>query len=72
MGSAEFALGHDEHDGHEGVETFSWVDVRVDVKIPGGVHAYVVDLRGKRCGPSFVSGQVVGSPLQYISADRRG
>ncbi|KAI0701992.1 chaps-domain-containing protein [Cytidiella melzeri] len=27
---------------------FSRVDVRVDVKIPGGVHAYVVDLRGDR------------------------
>ena len=28
---------------------FSRVDVRVDVKIPGGVQAYVVDLRGERC-----------------------
>lgn len=28
---------------------FSRVDMRVDVKIPGGVHAYVVDLRGERC-----------------------
>ena len=28
---------------------FSRVDVRVDVKIPGGVNAYVVDLRGERC-----------------------
>ena len=28
---------------------FSRVDVRVDVKIPGGVHTYVVDLRGERC-----------------------
>lgn len=27
---------------------FSRVDVRVDVKIPGGVHAYAVDLRGER------------------------
>jgi len=25
------------------------VDVRVDVKIPGGVNAYVIDLRGDRC-----------------------
>jgi hypothetical protein len=25
------------------------VDVRVDVKIPGGVNAYVIDLRGERC-----------------------
>jgi len=30
---------------------FSRVDVRVDVKIPGGVHAYVIDLRGERCVP---------------------
>jgi hypothetical protein len=28
---------------------FSRVDVRVDVKIPGGVTAYVIDLRGERC-----------------------
>jgi hypothetical protein len=28
---------------------FSRVDVRVDVKIPGGVHAYAIDLRGERC-----------------------
>ena len=28
---------------------FSRVDVRVDVKIPGGVLAYVIDLRGERC-----------------------
>jgi hypothetical protein len=27
---------------------FSRVDIRVDVKIPGGVDAYVVDLRGDR------------------------
>ncbi|TRM60448.1 Chs5p-Arf1p-binding proteins-domain-containing protein [Schizophyllum amplum] len=27
---------------------FSRVDIRVDVKIPGGVHPYVVDLRGER------------------------
>ncbi len=32
---------------------FSRVDVRVDVKIPGGVQAYVVDLRGERCVPLF-------------------
>jgi hypothetical protein len=24
------------------------VDIRVDVKIPGGVEAYVIDLRGER------------------------
>jgi hypothetical protein len=28
---------------------FARVDFRVDVKIPGGVNAYVVDLRGERC-----------------------
>lgn len=28
---------------------FSRVDVRVDVKIPGGVNAYVIDVRGERC-----------------------
>jgi Chs5-Arf1p-binding protein BUD7/BCH1 len=27
---------------------FSRIDMRVDVKIPGGVHAYVVDIRGER------------------------
>lgn len=27
---------------------FSRVDVRVDVKIPGGVSSYVIDLRGER------------------------
>ena len=27
---------------------FSRVDVRVEVKIPGGVEAYVVDVRGER------------------------
>lgn len=27
---------------------FSRMDVRVDVKIPGGVNAYVIDLRGER------------------------
>ena len=32
---------------------FSRVDVRVDVKIPGGVQAYVVDLRGERCARLF-------------------
>lgn len=37
---------------------FSRVDVRVDVKIPGGVHAYVIDLRGERC--VLVLGRVVG------------
>ena len=28
---------------------FSRVDIRVDVKIPGGVNAYAVDLRGEKC-----------------------
>lgn len=27
---------------------FSRVDVRVEVRIPGGVDAYVVDVRGER------------------------
>lgn len=27
---------------------FSRVDIRVDVKIPGGVNAYAIDLRGER------------------------
>lgn len=35
---------------------FSRVDMRVDVKIPGGVQAYVVDLRGER----YVSSSAVG------------
>jgi hypothetical protein len=30
---------------------FSRVDVRVEVKIPGGVEAYVIDVRGERCVP---------------------
>ena len=34
---------------HSCFNAFSRVDVRVDVKIPGGVQAYVVDLRGERC-----------------------
>jgi hypothetical protein len=40
---------------------FSRVDIRVDVKIPGGVNAYVIDLRGERfvvmlspCGHLFM------------------
>lgn len=32
---------------------FSRVDMRVDVKIPGGVEAYIIDLRGERCVESF-------------------
>jgi hypothetical protein len=28
---------------------FSRVDICVDVKIPGGVNPYVIDLRGERC-----------------------
>ncbi|KAG8800134.1 hypothetical protein FRC16_003521 [Serendipita sp. 398] len=31
---------------------FSRVDMRVDVKIPGGVHAYVIDIRGERHEPT--------------------
>ena len=33
---------------HSCFNAFSRVDVRVDVKIPGGVNAYIVDLRGER------------------------
>ena len=32
---------------------FSRVDIRVDVKIPGGVNAYVIDLRGERYGQDY-------------------
>jgi ChAPs (Chs5p-Arf1p-binding proteins) len=32
---------------------FSRVDIRVDVKIPGGVNAYVIDLRGERYAESY-------------------
>lgn len=39
---------------HSCFNAFSRVDVRVDVKIPGGVHAYVIDLRGERCAVSSV------------------
>lgn len=35
-------------------DAFSRVDIRVDVKIPGGVNAYVVDLRGERCVLPFI------------------
>jgi ChAPs (Chs5p-Arf1p-binding proteins) len=44
---------------------FSRVDVRVDVKIPGGVNAYFMDLRGDRC--------VSSSPCRPIALffDRR-
>jgi ChAPs (Chs5p-Arf1p-binding proteins) len=28
---------------------FSRLDIRVDVKIPGGVSAYVIDIRGEKC-----------------------
>jgi len=41
---------------------FSRVDVRVDVKIPGGVDAYVIDLRGER--------YVMLDRLPYIAVDR--
>jgi ChAPs (Chs5p-Arf1p-binding proteins) len=36
--------------GHSCFNAFSRVDIRVDVKIPGGVNAYVIDLRGERYG----------------------
>ena len=39
---------HRSFDRFSCFNAFSRVDVRVDVKIPGGVNAYVVDLRGER------------------------
>jgi len=33
---------------HSCFNAFSRVDVRVEVKIPGGVESYVIDLRGER------------------------
>lgn len=35
-------------DAYSCFNAFSRVDIRVDVKIPGGVNAYVIDLRGER------------------------
>ena len=37
------------HPEHSCFNAFSRVDIRIDVKIPGGVNAYVIDLRGERC-----------------------
>lgn len=34
--------------GHSCFNAFSRVDVRVEVKIPGGVESYYVDVRGER------------------------
>lgn len=47
---------------------FSRVDIRVDVKIPGGVNAYAVDLRGERYVRSFPTYGV--STLKTISKPR--
>ena len=42
---------------------FSRVDVRIDVKIPGGVHTYVIDLRGERCAPTpWTCGRILKVP----------
>src|SRR5712691_11221639 len=50
---------------------FSRVDVRVDVKIPGGVNAYLIDLRGERYVVSFLltvlTHPIDGSPKQTRS-----
>ncbi|GBE87348.1 Uncharacterized protein SCP_1100230 [Sparassis crispa] len=46
---------------------FSRVDVRVDVKIPGGVHAYIVDLRGERHETTPDEGQEMWQET-YLSA----
>ena len=37
---------------HSSFNAFSRVDVRVEVKIPGGVDAYIIDLRGERHPPT--------------------
>ena len=37
---------------HSSFNAFSRVDIRVEVKIPGGVDAYIIDLRGERHPPT--------------------
>lgn len=46
---------------------FSRVDVRVDVKIPGGVNAYVIDLRGER----YVPIRILYVPVFLVSPQPR-
>ncbi|KZT00654.1 chaps-domain-containing protein [Laetiporus sulphureus 93-53] len=46
---------------------FSRVDVRVDVKIPGGVNAYIIDLRGERHELTADAGQDMWQET-YLSA----
>lgn len=48
-----FLCAHVARKAHESIgcscfNAFSRVDVRIDVKIPGGVNAYVIDVRGER------------------------
>ncbi|KAG0699816.1 Chs5p-Arf1p-binding proteins-domain-containing protein [Suillus ampliporus] len=52
---------------------FSRVDIRVDVKIPGGVNAYVVDLRGERTYLSALLRAILYSddPTYWLEAYRK-
>jgi hypothetical protein len=49
---------------------FSRVDVRVDVRIPGGVHAYAVDLRGERYAVLKI-GNLLSHTYRQIDKTRR-
>ena len=54
---------------------FSRVDMRVDVKIPGGVNAYVIDLRGERCvrlsSESFIQAQTLLDMMRHPKSGRK-
>jgi len=54
---------------------FSRVDMRVDVKIPGGVNAYVIDLRGERCvrysSESFIHAQTSLDMMRHPKSGRK-
>jgi Chs5-Arf1p-binding protein BUD7/BCH1 len=52
---------------HSCFNAFSRVDIRVDVKIPGGVNAYVIDLRGERCACLLFSKRVWISDIPLTS-----
>lgn len=49
---------------------FSRVDVRVEVKIPGGVEAYAIDLRNERRAIPFTY-LVSGSILTQVLSDMK-
>ncbi|KAF5338092.1 hypothetical protein D9611_014216 [Ephemerocybe angulata] len=49
---------------------FSRVDMRVDVKIPGGVNAYVIDLRGERTSSGAGSAESSVLVLMAVLASR--